>query len=503
MGLPEEHKALSKSSAGPHWMEEHCNKFGCLTQGHKDIKGTNTMQFIQVMQIPPGHKATCHHPVCADRPNKENPRRVRGTVGGNLIDYPCEVSTKTAGLVTAKIMLNSTISTPDARFMVLNNKDFHLNNEMQRHECMCIPLDMVPQAIIDQCDLMSIACKGHVHVKITKGMCSLPQAGRIANDALVLHLAQNGCHQSTQIRGLFKHETRPISFCPVVDDFGIKCIGKENAEHLIQTPHNKCTVTINWAGKQFCGINLTWDCKIGTVNLDMPKHVDNTLQCFEPSLAKAEHSPHLWIAAHCGKATQLTSPPDTSVPLSPADLKLVQQIMGVFLCHAQALDNTMLVALSAIILTQAKGTQAMLKACRCLLDCAATGPNAKIHFHASDMIHKCNSDASCLREPKAKSQAGGCHFLGTHPAELPPGQSPQKNGPIHMLCSLIGPVMASAAEAKVTATFMNAQEACPIRQMFIELGHHQPPTVLRIDNKCAEGILNDTIKQRRSKAINM
>jgi hypothetical protein len=137
--------------------------------------------------------------------------------------------------------------------------------------------------------------------------------------------------------------------------------------------------------------------------MDMPKYVENALQRFEHNLAKAEHSPHLWITPHYGKATQLTSPPDKSEPLSPADLKLVQQIVGVFLYCAQALDNTMLVALSAITSAQAKGTQATLKACQCHLDYAATNPNATICFHASDMIYKCNSDASYLCEPKAKS----------------------------------------------------------------------------------------------------
>jgi hypothetical protein len=121
------------------------------------------------------------------------------------------------------------------------------------------------------------------------------------------------------------------------------------------------------------------------------------------------------------------------------------------------MDNTMLVAISAITLAQAKGTQATLKACQCLLNYTATNPDATIRFHASDMIYKCDSHPSYLCKPKAKSQAGGYHFLSTHPAKLPPGQSPPKNGPIHVLCSLIGPVVASAAEA-----FMNTQDECPI-----------------------------------------
>jgi hypothetical protein len=217
-------------------------------------------------------------------------------------------------------------------------------------------------------------------VEIHKGMYGLSQAGRIANDALVLHLAKHGYLQSKMIPGLFHHESRPVSFCLVVDDFGIKYVGKENAEHLINALKSKYTITIDWEAKQFCGINLTWDYKNRTVDMDMPDYVGNTLQCFKHITAKAEDLPHLWIAPHCGEATQLTSPPDTSTPLSPDDLKLVQQIVGVFLYCALAIDNTMLVALSSIASAQAKGTHATLKACRRLLDYAATHPDAKIRF---------------------------------------------------------------------------------------------------------------------------
>jgi hypothetical protein len=132
------------------------------------IFDTNTMYFIPVTKLPPARKPTYHRPVCADQPNKENPIQVRGTVGGNLINYPHDVSTKTAGLITAKIMFNSTISTPGARFLVLNIKDFYLNNDVEHDECMQNPLDLIPQAIVDQYNLLSIAHNGHVLVEIRK-----------------------------------------------------------------------------------------------------------------------------------------------------------------------------------------------------------------------------------------------------------------------------------------------------------------------------------------------
>ena len=43
----------------------------------------------------------------------------------------------------------------------------------------------------------------------------------------------------------------------------------------------------------------------------------------------------------------------------------------------------------------------------------------------------------------------------------------------------------------------------PMRQCLIELGHPQPPTPLKTDNSTATGILTGTIKQKRSKAIDM
>jgi hypothetical protein len=38
-------------------------------------------------------------------------------VGGNLIDYPGEVATRTVDLTLAKILWNSVLSTPGAKFM--------------------------------------------------------------------------------------------------------------------------------------------------------------------------------------------------------------------------------------------------------------------------------------------------------------------------------------------------------------------------------------------------
>jgi hypothetical protein len=64
-------------------------------------------------------------------------------------------------------------------------------------------------------------------------------------------------------------------------------------------------------------------------------------------------------------------------------------------------------------------------------------------------------------------------------------------------------LLASATEAEFAAVYLNSKESCPIRICLEELGHPQPPTPIQTDNSTAAGIANDTVKQKRSKAIDM
>lgn len=50
---------------------------------------------------------------------------------------------------------------------------------------------------------------------------------------------------------------------------------------------------------------------------------------------------------------------------------------------------------------------------------------------------------------------------------------------------------------------MNAQEATALRNCLKAMGHAQPATPIRTDNHTANGIINNTMKQKRSKAIDV
>jgi hypothetical protein len=64
-------------------------------------------------------------------------------------------------------------------------------------------------------------------------------------------------------------------------------------------------------------------------------------------------------------------------------------------------------------------------------------------------------------------------------------------------------VLSSASESELAALFHNGKEACPLRICLEELGHPQPPTPIQTDNSTAAGIANESVKQKRSKAIDM
>jgi hypothetical protein len=504
-----DYQELSQCSDGQLWQQSNIEEIARLAQGHGKTQGTNTIFFIPVHQIPPNRRATYLRTVCAYRPEKDNPRRVRWTCGGDKIDYPGDVSTKTAELTTVKILLNSVLSTPTAKFMTGDLKDFYLGTPMDRYEYMRVPLSMIPQEIIDSYQLSSLVHKGFIYVEIRKGMYGLPQAGRIANERLTKYLAPFGFSPVPITPGLWRHNTRELTFTLVVDDFGVKYTNQADAEFLIQTLEGQYTVKTDWTGSLYCGLTLQWDYKARTCDVSMPGYVDRALKRFQhPEPSRPHYAPHPYTQPNYGAKTQYAPAPDTSPKLDAANTKHIQEVLGTLLYYARAVDSTMLVAIGTLATEQAKGTETTLRHLVHLLNYCATNPEACIRYHASDMVLHIECDASYLSESKARSRAAGYHYLSSHPHDptRPPTateSAPPSNGAIHVHCQILREVVSSAAEAELAALFHNSKEACPIRTTLEELGHNQPPTPIQTDNSTAAGIANDSVKQKRSKAMDM
>ena len=83
--------------------------------------------------------------------------------------------------------------------------NFYLGTAMARPEFMRLPINLIPQEIIDKYDLNSIVEDGWVFVRIVKGMYGLPQAGFLANELLSKRLEKAGYYQCQFTLGLWRH----------------------------------------------------------------------------------------------------------------------------------------------------------------------------------------------------------------------------------------------------------------------------------------------------------
>ena len=488
------------------WSKAMTKELARLAQGQDGLtEGTNTVYYMDheaIRNIPKDRTVTYARIVVDYRPQKSDPNRVRITVGGNLIHYPGEVTTRTADMVTSKILWNSVLSTPDAKYCCADVKNFYLETPMDRYKCMRIPARQIPDAFLDSYHLRPKIFKGHLYMEIRRGMYGLPQAGIIANQLLRKRLEPHGYYEVRNTPGLWKHRTRTTVFSLVVDDFGIKYTGDENAKHLIATLEKYYTFKTDWTGGLYCGIQLGWHYH-GHRHLDvsMPKYVPGKLTEFgHPTPRRPQHSPYPAPNITYGKAAQDTTPTDTTPLLSDEMKKRIQQIVGSFLYYGRACDTTILKSLNSLSRQQSKPTQTTNGRATHLLDYLATHPNAIIRFYPSDMILQIHSDASYISEPQARSTAGGHYFIGHHPKD---SQPIQLNGAIYSLCTVLKHVAASAAEAELGALFLNTQEAKILRIILEEMGHPQPPTPIHCDNKTAVGIANSTVKRQRSRAMEM
>ena len=282
-----------------------------------------------------------------------------------------------------------------------------------------------------------------------------------------------------------------------MDDFGVKYTDKADAEYLIATLKELYELTINWSGDKYLGFTIKHDKSMRQLSISMPSYIGTALKRFGHLITHGAASPAVYTPPHYGSTKPQPATVDDSEPLSPADAKVLQEIVGVFLYYARAVDVSMLPAVTAVASEQAKPTQAVFAAAKRLLSYAASYPANEIVFSACDMVLYGQSDASYLSRSNARSVAGGIFYLGNRNAPT------QVNGAIDTFSSIIPVVVASAAEAEYGGLFLAAQRGAHLRNTLADLGYPQDSTLLLCDNECAVGISNDSVKAKRSKSIDM
>ena len=414
-------------------------------------------------------------------------RRVRCTVGGDRVTIIGEVSSGTASMDVLKILLNA-VASEDAFWSSIDITDYYLGSPMDEadYQWMYIAVKDIPFDIRQKHDVE--IRNGKACVCIQKGMYGLPNAGLLAQDQLIARLAEDGYHE-TDTECLFKHDTRGTLFMLVVDDFGIKTKNIDDLNHLIATLSKHYKITIDPTGSKYLGMDIEHDRTNRLVSISMPRYVPNALKRFNIDINS--HPPaHSPLVYHPVKYGQQYEHIDESPPVTdPKRIKRIQQIIGVFLYYARAVDETMLCALNKMASRQANPTGDLEKDIERFLHYAATHPSAKIVYRASAMVLIGHSDASYLSETGSRSRCGSFWWLGEGPES--------HNHGIGSTSQIIPNVTSSIGEAEYAGVFIMAQRGCILQNILASIGHPQTGTIIVTDNTTADNAANKRSKIKK------
>jgi hypothetical protein len=268
------------------WQTAFGKDFGSMAQGDTKLgqRGMNLIFVVthdKITHIPKHQTVAYAHVVVDFCLQKAKPHLIRITAGGNLINYPGELSTQTADLTTSKLMWNSVLSTEGAKYMCLNIKNFYLTDPLDRFEYMKMPLVLFPEWIKIQYELDKYTFNGFVYLKMRRAVWGLQEAGILANKLLRKRLLPHGYYECNNTPSLWKHRLRPIAFTLVDNNVGVKYVGKEHADHLIQCIKETYKLTEYWTGGFYCSIKLAWDYNTRTLDILMPGYIKKLLRKYK------------------------------------------------------------------------------------------------------------------------------------------------------------------------------------------------------------------------------
>jgi hypothetical protein len=174
-------------------------------------------------------------------------------------------------------------------------------------------------------------------------------------------------------------------------------------------------------------------------------------------------------------------------------------VSGTFLYCDRTVESTLLVTLVNLVTAQIKATTNPLTQIHQILADTSTHTEDTIRYSASSVNITINSDASYISKSQAQSRAGIIFYLSSphqHDTPVPTHQA------TNIISVILKHIIASAAEAELAALLQCARCLQPPNHLE-ELGHPKPPTAIHTDNECANSFAIATVKQHRSKAMDV
>ena len=78
-----------------------------------------------------------------------------------------------------------------------------------------------------------------------------------------------------------------------MDDFGIKCFIKYDADHLLESLKNQYAFLTYWEGHNYLGLMIDWNCNKEYVEILIPECVKKALdQLQHPKPKMPQYAPH-------------------------------------------------------------------------------------------------------------------------------------------------------------------------------------------------------------------
>jgi len=445
--------------------------------------------------------------------NKEGkPRRVRAAYNGSKRRDEVreeQYSNFSSDHLAKKIFcaaLASRSQTMGARMDTLDLESFYLHerNKLPRTDYMFYDTTFFPEEVRKR--FSDYIRDDRILLSCTQAIYGMYDAGTIAGTVLADTLTSNG-YREVDSTNLWVSEVpgeEGFLFNTNVDDFAILHVpetkARERLEKVLNDAGYKFVLATSYTTERFqkfhfCGLDIEHDTQNHIVTLYLNGWVRKILAKYNMEDCITETAPYKYARpVYTGKQAPVSE--DDSKPLSPQLMTELRSKIGALNWGAACVNYDTALAVSKVGSKQANPTKALLREVNHILRYLAGHPNTVLQFHPNDMTLHTVSDASFCSETKGRSRAGGVLYLGGCDENNHPISSP-----VEVMSHIIDCIPDSAAEAEYISVHDTTKRGIYGRNILEGIGYPQRTTDHECDNKCAVGIANNTVHDRKTKHI--
>jgi hypothetical protein len=175
---------------------------------------TKSMSYKPDGIIPPGSKHATANPVIKIKLDPLDPSnvieyRTRLTWGREKSTDDHPTSSSTIDTTAMKLMLNSTVSDPNAVLSTIDVSDFYLHSKLAKPAYLSVPLRYLPPQTLQFLGVTHLPKEGSLLFEVYNAVYGMDDAGRVSQHDLINHLQPHGYYMCRHTPGLFRHRSRP------------------------------------------------------------------------------------------------------------------------------------------------------------------------------------------------------------------------------------------------------------------------------------------------------